>query len=40
MFNLAIGYQDGLFCEKNPKKAFDLYEKAANLEDLDGKNRK
>ena len=31
MVNLGVCYQNGIGCEKNDKKAVQLYEKAANL---------
>ena len=31
MYNLGVCFQNGTGCEKNEKKAVQVYEKAANL---------
>lgn len=37
MYELALIYEEGVVCQKNYKKAFELYEKAAGLKNPLGK---
>ena len=36
MLNLGMCYENGTICQKNDKKALELYEKASNLGNEEG----
>ena len=38
MYELALKYEEGVVCQKNYQKAFELYEKAASLKNPLGKH--